>query len=211
MQSFDRKAHWQSIYSQKNTTEVSWYQAEPVISLELIANCGLRKTDPIIDVGGGASTLVDHLIDRGYRRVSVLDISNAALAAARKRLGAKAAAATWIEADITLFTPPSKFALWHDRAVFHFLTDARDRRDYVQALRNGLRVGGHLVVASFAIGGPGKCSGLPVIQYDAEKLGTELGPEFDLLEERSEKHVTPGQRVQEFAYFHFVRKREYEP
>lgn len=204
MQDFDRKAHWQNVYGQKDATEVSWFQVEPAVSLELIANCGLEPSDPIIDVGGGASTLVDHLLEEGHTNLAVLDISGAALAASRNRLGANAGTVSWIESDVTTFSPESQFVLWHDRAVFHFLTDTEDRRCYVSTLRNALRVGGHLVLASFAIGGPEKCSGLPIVQYDAQKLIAELGPGFNLVEERTEEHITPAQRVQRFAYFRFV-------
>lgn len=205
---FDRKAHWQSIYEQKDATEVSWFQAKPTVSLELIASCRLDHADPIIDVGGGGSSLVDHLLESGYKNLAVLDISVAALAASRNRLGANASAVTWIESDVTAYSPEYRFALWHDRAVFHFLTATEDRRSYVKTLNNALHVGGHLILASFAIGGPEKCSGLPIVQYDARKLDTELGSGFELVEERTEKHMTPAQQVQEFAYFHFMRVEE---
>ena len=205
MQDFDRKAHWQNVYEQKEATEVSWFQSRPTISLELIASCRLDSSDPIIDVGGGASVLVDHLIEQGYSNLTVLDISGAALKKSAMRLGEKAGAVSWIESDVTAFSPDTQVALWHDRAVFHFLTDAADRQSYVGALKKALRLGGHLILASFAIGGPEKCSGLPIVQYDAPKLEAELGADFKLIEERTEEHLTPAQRVQKFAYFHFER------
>lgn len=205
---FDRKSHWQKIYREKLPSEVSWFQAEPSISLELISSCALHTSDPIIDVGGGASVLVDRLLDWGCTRLSVLDISAAALAVSKHRLSAKAEAIQWIEADITAYEPTLKFALWHDRAVFHFLTNPDDRKSYVAALKQGLQIGGHLIVASFAIGGPEKCSGLPIVQYDAAKLISELGPGFQLIEERTESHRTPAHREQAFAYFHLVRTAE---
>ena len=205
MQDFDRRAHWQNVYEQKEATEVSWFQSKPAISLELIANCHLDPSDPIIDVGGGASLLVDQLIDQGYTNLAVLDISGAALARSAKRLGEKAGAVSWVEADVTAFSPDAQVALWHDRAVFHFLTEAADRQGYVGALKKALRLGGHLILASFAIGGPEQCSGLPIVQYDAPKLKAELGSGFKLLEERTEEHITPAQRVQKFAYFRFER------
>lgn len=211
MQDFDRKTYWQNIYQQKEPTEVSWFQLKPTVSLDLIANCHLDQADPIIDVGGGASVLVDHLLKQEHTNLAVLDISGAALAASRKRLGANAGVVTWIESDVTSYSPESDFALWHDRAVFHFLTDAEDRQRYVKTLKNALRVGGHLILASFAIGGPDKCSGLPIVQYDARKLEAELGLGFKLVEERAEKHITPAQRIQEFAYFQFIRIAEDEP
>jgi len=210
VQDFDRKTHWQNVYEQKEATEVSWFQENPAISLELIANCHLDSSDPIIDVGGGASVLVDRLIGQGYSNLAVLDISGAALAKSAQRLGESARTVIWIESDVTAFSPDTQVALWHDRAVFHFLTDAADRRGYVQALKKALRVGGHLILASFAIGGPEKCSGLPIVQYDAPKLIAELGEGFKLLEERTEEHITPAQGVQKFAYFHFERIAENE-
>ena len=211
MQDFEPKAHWENIYQQKKPSEVSWFQAEPTVSLDLIADCRLDQDDPIIDVGGGASVLVDHLLKQGHTNLAVLDISGAALAVSRKRLGANAEDVTWIESDVTSYSPESEFALWHDRAVFHFLTNAEDRRRYVKTLKNALRFGGHLILASFAIGGPEKCSGLAIVQYDARKLESELGPGFKFVEERAEKHITPAKRVQEFAYFHFTRIAENVP
>jgi len=208
VQDFDRKAHWQNVYQQKEATEVSWFQEKPAISLELIANCRFAPFDSIIDVGGGASVLVDHLIEHGYTNLAVLDISGAALAKSAQRLGEKAGEISCIESDVTAFSPETKFAIWHDRAVFHFLTDAADRQNYVKTLKKALRLGGHLIIASFAIGGPEKCSGLPIVQYDASKLKAELGGAFKLLGERTEEHITPAERVQKFAYFHFERVAE---
>ena len=203
----NRKQHWESVYSTKSPLEVSWYQTEPRLSLQLIAATGAAKDAPLIDVGGGASVLVDRLLDGGYTSVSVLDISNQALAHARRRLGARADRVEWLEADITAFDPPRTFQVWHDRAVFHFLTDAEDRRKYVAALRRGLAIGGQLIVAAFAIGGPVKCSGLDIVQYDAAKMTTELGPGFRLLEEQGERHATPSGKEQLFGYFRFQRDR----
>ncbi|WP_157957886.1 class I SAM-dependent methyltransferase [Aliidiomarina celeris] len=165
----------------------------------------LYASEPIIDAGGGASVLVDHLLAMGQRNISVLDVSGAALTASRVRLGSEASTIDWIESDIRAFSPTRQYGLWHDRAVFHFLVNAEDRQRYAKALKNALPVSGHLILASFAIGGPEKCSGLPVIQYDAEKLKAELGPGFKLLEERTEAHITPAQKIQEFAYFRFKR------
>ncbi|MEJ2453089.1 MAG: class I SAM-dependent methyltransferase [Candidatus Thiodiazotropha sp.] len=201
----DRKAHWQSIYREKSPLEVSWYQGEPRLSLELVRHCGLRHDEAIIDVGGGASVLVDFLFREGYTDLSVLDISAVALDSARDRMGEAAKHVKWIEADITDFEPLRRYALWHDRAVFHFLTEASDRDKYIACLKAGLRPGGHLVLASFAIGGPERCSGLPIVQYDASKLKAELGDEFVLVEERAEVHVTPAEKSQKFVYFRFVR------
>ena len=208
MDRFDAKAHWQGVYRSKAPSEVSWYQAVPAVSLALIEHCGLRAADPVIDVGGGASVLVDHLLGRGYSRLSVLDVSGIALDAARRRLGESARQVEWIESDITAFEPPRKFALWHDRAVFHFLTERGDRERYVDALKQALTPAGQAIIAAFAIGGPEKCSGLPIVQYDSDKLLAELGDGFAVVEQRNEAHVTPAQRTQAFAYFRLIRRPE---
>lgn len=205
MPGLNRKAHWQQIYAEKSPTEVSWFQTEPVLSLKFIEHCQLDVSDPVIDVGGGASVLVDRLLARGFSSVAVLDISATALTASRQRLGAAAERVEWIEADITRFAPQRRFALWHDRAVFHFLTDPDDRRRYVAALKTALRPGGYVIIAPFAVGGPERCSGLPIVQYDAGKIRAELGPEFRLMEEQAERHQTPAARVQAFSYFRLQR------
>lgn len=183
---------------------MSWFQTRPALSLELIANCGADSSAAIIDIGGGASLLVDYLLQRGHTDITVLDISAAALQKSKHRLGADAAKVCWIESDITHFTPGRQYAVWHDRAVFHFLTEAEDRRRYVDTLKNALAAGGHLVLAAFALGGPEQCSGLPIIQYNAGKLLGELGPGFRLVEESAEEHITPVQQVQKFAYFRIL-------
>ncbi len=202
----DHKAHWENIYQTKSPLEVSWYQREPAASLRLIDRTGVDRDAPVIDVGGGASVLVDRLLSRGYRHVSVLDVSAKALASARARLGDLAQSVEWIEADITSFQPPHLFQVWHDRAVFHFLTNPADRRAYVKALAEGLTPGGHLIIATFAIGGPTKCSGLDICQYDSARMGAELGPEFELQEEVGETHVTPAGREQRFIFLRYQRR-----
>ena len=201
----DRKAHWENVYKDKSALEVSWYQSEPLLSLQLIHNAELASDAAIIDVGGGASVLIDHLCDEGFSNAAVLDISANALACAKERLGDKAKNVEWFDEDVTSFNPPHQFSLWHDRAVFHFLTDALDRHRYVEVLNRALIPGGHLIIAAFAIGGPEKCSGLDIVQYDAEKLKAELGDGFELLEELTELHLTPSNAEQQFSYFHFVR------
>jgi hypothetical protein len=201
----DRKEHWEQIYSDRNPLEVSWYQKEPAVSLRLIEHCELAKDAPIIDVGGGASVLVDRFLDAGYSRLTVLDIASKSLAAARARLGTRAPRVEWIEADVTEFAPLHPFRLWHDRAVFHFLTEAEDRKQYVEALKQGLARGGHVVLAAFALGGPTRCSGLDIVQYDAARLMTELGSEFELIEQASETHLTPARKPQLFGYFRLAR------
>ena len=203
----DRKTHWENVYNNNSPLEVSWYQKEPTMSLQLIHNAGLAHDAPIIDVGGGASVLVDHLCDEGYSNIAVLDISAKALAYAQNRLGDKSGSVEWYEEDVTCFKSPHPFSLWHDRAVFHFLTDKSDRRKYVNVLKNTLEPDGHLIIGAFAIGGPTKCSGLDIVQYDAKKLLAELGEGFELVEERNETHNTPANKEQKFAYFRFIRKQ----
>lgn len=202
----NRKQHWETVYTSKSPLDVSWYQTEPRLSLQMIAATGVANDAPIIDIGGGASVLVDRLLDAGYTCLSVLDISGQALSHARRRLGERAGRVEWLEADITAFDPPRPFKVWHDRAVFHFLTDPEDRRKYVAALRRGLPVGGQLIMAAFAIGGPLKCSGLDIVQYDAAKLTAALGHDFRLLQEQGERHATPSGKEQLFGYFRFVRE-----
>jgi SAM-dependent methyltransferase len=199
--SMDHQKYWDQIYQTKGPQSVSWYQRNPELSLALIANSGLDKDAGIIDVGGGASTLVDFLLDAGYSRLAVLDWSGMALAHSRARLGARARAVQWFEADVRSFEPPYRFGLWHDRATFHFLTTADDRRRYVMTLRRTLHPGGTVIIATFALDGPPKCSGLDVVRYDEQSILAELGEEFLLREVRREIHLTPGQSEQRFIYF----------
>ncbi len=197
------KQHWENVYQSKAADDVSWFQPRPETSLRLIAATGIGKADGILDVGGGASLLVDCLLDAGFKKLAVLDISSAALAAARQRLGPRAARVQWMEADVTEFRVPERFALWHDRAVFHFLTAPDDRARYLQSLKAALVPGGHIIIATFALDGPTKCSGLEVARYDAAKLCAELGEEFQLHEQVDETHLTPWQTEQRFSYFRF--------
>lgn len=202
----DRKTHWEDVYLTKPVTRVSWYQPEPALSLRLIRETGLDKTSPLIDVGGGASTLVDALNAQGYTSITVLDVSASALGHARERLGSRAGEVEWYEADITAFEPLHRFQAWHDRAVFHFLTEKEDRQRYVETLKKSLSPGGHLIMMAFAIGGPEKCSGLDIVQYDAEKMCLELGPDFDLIDTGLELHLTPAGGEQKFAWFRFIHQ-----
>lgn len=201
----DRKQHWEQVYAQKQPTDVSWFQPHPEYSLRLIAAAGIDKAQPLIDMGGGASRLVDNLIALGYGDISVLDISAAALQHSRDRLGADAAAVHWIEADATAFEPPRPYALWHDRAVFHFLTDPADRQAYRERLARGLQAGGHLIIATFALDGPERCSNLPVQRYSPDSLSAELGSGYTLVETVTEVHLTPAQKEQRFVYCRFVK------
>jgi trans-aconitate methyltransferase len=201
----NRKTHWEDIYRDKSPLEVSWFQREPALSLQLITNTGFSTDASIIDIGGGASILVDRLLERGYQHLAVLDISGIALSHSKQRLGSAAAQVEWLESDITTFAPSHPFDIWHDRAVFHFLTEAGDRKCYVETLQQTLRPGGNLILAAFAVGGPTHCSGLDIVQYDAEKLAAELGDGFTLAEQLSETHITPAKVPQQFAYFRFIK------
>lgn len=197
----DRKAHWEAVYGKKKSNEVSWYQADPALSLQLIDRVTHGRKASIIDVGGGASRLVDRLLDRPSTEVTVLDLSGAALREAQLRSGDRARRATWIEGDIlNVELPKEAYDVWHDRAVFHFLTDPEDRRRYVAQVRRSVREGGHVLVATFAADGPQKCSGLDVARYSPAELHAQFGDEFRLLESVSEDHVTPMGTVQKFVY-----------
>lgn len=196
-----QKDHWEKVYSTKPTDGVSWYQEHADRSLDLIRGTGVRPDASIIDVGGGASTLVDDLLREGYASLTVLDLSGAALAAARTRLGQRASEVTWLEADITrVGLPAQAYDVWHDRAVFHFLTSEDDRKAYVETVLRAVKPGGHVIVATFAEDGPLQCSGLPVRRYSADELHAEFGQPFTLLRHQREEHHTPFGTVQKFVY-----------
>jgi SAM-dependent methyltransferase len=192
------------VYLTQAHTDVSWYQPSPALSLDLVARTGVGPESEIIDVGGGDSTLVDALLDRGNRCLTVLDISGAALERARTRLGLRAEAVRWIKADITRADlPTDRFDLWHDRAVFHFLTEDVDRQRYADALRRSLRTGGHLILATFASDGPRRCSGLEVMRYGQHELHAALGSDFQLMASSRMIHRTPAGVEQPFLYCWF--------
>lgn len=198
------KQHWEHVYSTKPAESVSWYQRSADLSLRRIKATGLPGTATLIDVGGGASTLVDGLLAAAYSDITVLDMSATALHAAQARLARHAGRAKWIEADITeVELPASAFDLWHDRAVFHFLVDADDRRRYVQQLTHALKPGGHAIIATFAEDGPAQCSGLPVMRYRADGLAAELGEGFDLSWHQHATHHTPFGTTQQFMWCGF--------
>ena len=196
----DSKQHWDEVYARKAEDAVSWFQSCPEMSLALIAAAGLKPDDAIVDIGGGASRLVDHLMAMGHKDVTVLDVAAAALEKSRARLGEQAEQVHWVVADITRWRPERRYQLWHDRAVFHFLTDSAARAAYRRALEAGLAHGGHAIIASFALDGPERCSGLPVQRYSPETLAVELGPSFNLLEQLQEEHATPAGKLQRFQY-----------
>jgi len=193
--------HWDRVYREKAADAVSWFQAEPAMSLDLIAAAGVGPADPIIDIGAGASTLMDRLAALGFESVTALDIAALPLELALKRLGPAGARVEWLTRDVTRWSPSSNaYALWHDRAVFHFLTQAADRAGYLHAMGRGLRDGGWAVIATFAPTGPQACSGLPVQRYAPAQLAEVLGPRFHLVESRAETHVTPAGGRQDFTW-----------
>ncbi len=200
-----RKEHWESLYASKKSNKVSWYAPHLEDSLSLVREAS-RQSSHIIDVGGGASTLVDDLLAEGYRYLTVLDISSTAIELTRARLGQRAVEVTFVVADVTnVALPPAGFELWHDRAVFHFLTEPQDRRAYIVTLTSALALGGHVVLATFAPHGPEKCSGLDVVRYDSAGLQRELGPAFALRTHFQSVHLTPAGREQAFTFASFER------
>jgi len=200
-----RQAHWNEVYATKAADKVSWFQARAEISMRLIGAVGAREESAIIDIGGGASMLVDQLLDIGFGDVTVLDISDRALVSSKHRLGARAAEVHWIVSDVLAWTPARAYDIWHDRAVFHFLTDESERSVYRAVLVKGLRKGGTLILGTFADDGPERCSGLPVHRWSAGTLARELGPGFRLIDSLREEHRTPWGAVQAFMWARFER------
>ncbi len=205
MSDASKQAHWEAVYHEKAPDTVSWHQASARLSPELIEKYLPVRNAAIVDVGGGASTLTDGLLDAGYSDISVLDIAEAGLARLRQRLAVRAEQVRWIVSDITNWRPSSRYALWHDRAVLHFLVDAEDQAAYAAALWGALEPSGVAIIAGFAPGGPEKCSGLSIVQHNATSLGSLLGNEFSLLEVRDEVHMTPWNTSQAFRYHVFRR------
>jgi SAM-dependent methyltransferase len=199
----DRQAHWENIYTTKGEAEVSWFEETSTESLRLLQLVGAQPSSAIIDVGGGTSRLVDNLLAKGFENLTVLDLSAAALTSACARLGAKSEAVKWIVADATEWLPTDTYDVWHDRAAFHFLTSEREQRAYIKRLKQALKRGGHLIVGTFALDGPEKCSGLPVARHSAESLSALLAPDFDLIDSRRHEHITPWQAVQKFQFSTF--------
>lgn len=200
------KEHWERVYQTKTADQVSWFQAHASKSLEIIRTARSSLSDQIIDIGGGASTLVDDMLADGCHNVSVLDLSDSALAVARSRLGATSNSVHWIAGDIrSVELPAAAFDIWHDRAVFHFLVESADRQAYIRQVMKAVRPGGHVIVATFAPDGPEKCSGLPVKRYAADELHREFGPSFEILAHASEAHKTPWGAEQHFVYCHCLK------
>jgi SAM-dependent methyltransferase len=194
-----RSQHWESVYQRLGPDGVSWFQPRPSVSLDLIAQLGIPSHTPAIDVGGGASGLVDSLLAQGFQDVSVLDVSSAALEVARSRIGPHPGV-HWLQHDLLTWQPARQYGLWHDRAVFHFLVDPEDRDRYLSVLSAALAPGGHVILATFAADGPRRCSGLPVSRYGPDDLAELLEGHIDLVASRREEHTTPGGIVQPFTW-----------
>jgi 2-polyprenyl-3-methyl-5-hydroxy-6-metoxy-1,4-benzoquinol methylase len=200
----DVQAHWERVYSEKAPDVVSWYSPHLETSLRLIEQTNAGRSAAVIDVGGGEATLVDDLLERGYQNVTVLDVSQTAIDVSRRRLGDASTRVCWLAADIVHAEfQPAVYDVWHDRAVFHFLTSAADRLAYVRQVTKAMKAGGHVIVSTFGVEGPKKCSGLDVVQYDAESLGNEFSEHFRLVSSFTEPHQTPFGTIQQFLYCHF--------
>jgi 2-polyprenyl-3-methyl-5-hydroxy-6-metoxy-1,4-benzoquinol methylase len=203
------KKHWEQIYSAKPAEQLGWYKAHLDVSLGWIIELGLDKDAQIIDIGGGASTLVDDLLTKGYQSITVLDLSKNALSLAKTRLKERAALVTWIEDDITsVDLPAHHYDLWHDRAVFHFLTEPEQQQSYLSNLQKALKPGGHLIIGAFALEAPPTCSGLPVQRYSYERINEMLGKEFKIQRYYKKQHVTPGGVEQMYLHCHFVKQTD---
>ncbi len=202
----ERRTHWEKVYRERSPFAVSWYQESPEPSLELIAAGGHPPSARVLDVGGGASTLVDHLLGRGFRDVTVLDLAAGALDHAQARLGERASEVHWIAGDVTSADLGGPYEVWHDRAVFHFLTDPGLRAAYRAQLLRNTRPGACVIVATFALDGPERCSGLVVARYSPASLAAELGAELHLEEARTVEHITPGGSIQRFQFSRFRRR-----
>lgn len=206
MESFNRKKHWEHIYLTKQLQEVSWYQPTPETSLQFIRELNIPKDARIIDIGGGDSYLADYLLDLGYKHISVLDISAAALGRAKVRLGERANLVTWIEADITLFKPLEQYDFWHDRAAFHFLTAPEEIESYIQTVKNGLTAEGKIVLGTFSETGPLKCSGIQIKQYSESTMSKLFTRFFEKLKCSSVDHITPFETFQNFVFCSFQNR-----
>ena len=200
-----RQAHWENIYETKPANSVSWFQPSARSSLDMIHATGIERTTPVIDIGGGASVLVDELLDDGFLDVTVLDIAAPALKVSQQRLHSRACLVHWIVADVLAWKPERSYGLWHDRAVFHFLTDAQDRLNYRDTVERALVPGGWLILATFAEDGPERCSGLPVQRWSADALAAEWGDGFELIQNLREVHSTPWGAAQSFTWCRFRR------
>ncbi len=202
----DQRAHWEATYGSKAPETVSWFQVRPAVSLHLIAQAGANCDTRIIDAGAGAARLVDHLLDAGFHRLTVLDLAAEPLRRARERLGARAERVRWVVADAASWQPDHPYDLWHDRAAFHFLTEPHDRARYCGTLAAALAPGGQAIIGTFALDGPASCSGLPVMRYDATALAGEFAEHFDLVEALRDEHTTPAGKLQPFTFCRLRRR-----
>ena len=205
MNNLERKNHWENIYQTKDLTQVSWYQPKPEISLDFLQEFKVDKTAKIIDIGGGDSLLVDNLIELGYQDISVLDISALALEKAKKRLEAKAEKVKWIVADIATFQPEEQYDFWHDRAVFHFLTEEHEISNYVASLQKGIKPAGVLILCTFSEDGPKKCSGIKIKQYSEVSMTNKLKSVFEKIKCINVNHKTPFETIQNFVFCSFKK------
>ena len=203
MSTAERQAHWQNVYHTKAEDEVSWFQSSPTISLDLIRATGVSRDASVVDIGAGASRLIDALVDAGFTALTALDLSEKALDIARARLADRAANVDWVVADVTAWRPLRIYDVWHDRAAFHFLTDPADQLAYADCVREAVRPGGYVIIGTFALDGPERCSGLPVVRHDAPSIGKILGSSFELVESRRQEHQTPGGAIQQFQFSRF--------
>lgn len=201
-----RKDHWEKVYSEKEENQVSWFQEKPAISLDWIQEMQPDPNSRVLDVGGGDSRLVDYLLETGYHNITVLDISSKALDRSKSRLGKKAERVQWMEADAVNFSLEAPVDLWHDRAAFHFLTEEQDIGSYIQLIKEGVKPGGHAIIATFSKAGPTRCSGISVQQYDQGDLEALLAPEFELIKSRNFDHQTPSGTTQNFLFTAFRKK-----
>ncbi|MDH5571798.1 MAG: class I SAM-dependent methyltransferase [Gammaproteobacteria bacterium] len=203
----NRKDHWETIYTSKDTHQVGWYQESPVISIQMLNRICATKEQSVLDVGAGASVLVDELIKLGYRDISLLDISAAAFTVVKERLGKNSDIPDYYISDVTSFEVKRRFDIWHDRAVFHFLTVPEDRKKYIACMNKLLSRDGRVIIGTFSLNGPTQCSGLDIVQYDKNKMANELGDGFKIIETHTDVHTTPGGKKQEFMYF-IIRRAE---
>jgi SAM-dependent methyltransferase len=207
MENFDRKKHWETIYQTKELKDVSWFQPTPETSLDFFKQFNVQKSAKVIDIGGGDSLLVDHLLDLGYQHISVLDISEAAIDKAKQRLGERAKNVTWIVADAASFKPTEKYDFWHDRAAFHFLTDENEISNYLETARQSISPGGVLVIGTFSEHGPKKCSGIEIKQYSEETMTNRLQRFFEKIKCITVDHKTPFDTIQNFVFCSFRKSQ----
>jgi 2-polyprenyl-3-methyl-5-hydroxy-6-metoxy-1,4-benzoquinol methylase len=207
MSNVERQAHWENVYTTKGENEVSWFEDSATISLDLIRSTGVSTSASIIDIGGGASRLVDGLTNTEFAAVTVLDLSKKALTTAKTRLGSLGEKVRWVVADVTTWEPSETYDVWHDRAAFHFLTEPKDRIAYAERASKAVRPGGHVIIGTFAADGPERCSGLQVVRHDATSLSEMLGSEFVLTESGPHVHLTPWGTTQRFQFSRFQRAK----